>query len=189
MSDSAKSPAETEIPKVRKLRDAVRKVRIAEAERVDAFADLYEAEKARLGMLADELSGVFREVPENDDYFLFTVAPGNPPRLWIDPTTHVVIARDRRTYRFLKDSRLGRTIIRESADIDDVADAVTDYVAERIVERERALETDWAARPRDLVASASPKRLGVGAVAAFVLGAVLGVAGIVAYAWVTVAPL
>ena len=128
--------------KVRRLSDAVRRVRIAEAERMDAFADLHDAEKARLGMLADELAGVFGEIPVDDDYFLCQVGGGNPPRLWIDPTSHVVIGRDRRTYRFLKDTRLGRIVVHESADLASVADVVTDYIAERVVERDRSQETD-----------------------------------------------
>lgn len=191
MSDMVISPVEG-APKVRRLRDAVRKVRIAEAERIDAFADLFEAEKARLGMLAEELAAVFAEIPENDDYFIFNIAPGNPPRLWVDPTTHVTMARDRRTYRLLKDTRLGRVVLRESGDIDDMANAITDYVAERVVERERAIETDWLrGRTVGEVAPAAPpaSRSTVGTAAlAFLVGLVLGAAGLVAYAWFAVTP-
>lgn len=190
MSDRLKE-TEADLPKVRRLSDAVRKVRIAEAERVDAFSDLYEAEKARLGLLAEELDGVFAELPPEDGYFLFQVLPGMPPRFWVDATSHVVIARDRRTYRFLKDTRLGRTVIRESTDVGEIADAVTDYVAERVVERERALETDWmqermrqAAQPATDAANAAAPRRNWGAIAAaFLFGIAAGVGGLVAYAW------
>jgi hypothetical protein len=129
--------------KVRSLKEAIRKVRTAEAERSDVVVELRDAERARLELLADELRGVFAEVPPEDEAFLFTVATGTPPRLWIDMTAFVVMGRDRRTYRFLKDTRLGRTIILETAKLDDIADTVTRYVAERIIERERALEGDW----------------------------------------------
>jgi hypothetical protein len=135
--------------KVRSLRDAIREVRTATAERSDVVVELRDAERARLEMLAEELRAVFNEVPADDEQFIFTVAAGTPPRLWIDMTSFVVMARDRRTYRFLKDTRLGRTVILESAKLEDVADNITHYVAERIVERERALEGDWLAkRPR-----------------------------------------
>jgi hypothetical protein len=63
--------------------------------------------------------------------------------LWIDMTAFVVMGRDRRTYRFLKDTRLGRTIVLETAELADIADTITHYVAERIIERERAIEGDW----------------------------------------------
>jgi hypothetical protein len=129
--------------KVRSLKDTLRKVRTAEAERSDVVVELRDAERARLELLADELRGVFAEVPPEDEQFIFTVAAGTPPRLWIDMTAFVVMGRDRRTYRFLKDTRLGRTIILETAKLDEMADTITHYVAERIIERERALEGDW----------------------------------------------
>ena len=137
--------------KVRRLSDAVRRVRVAEVERTDAFADLHDAERARLALLAEELAGVFSEIPEDDDYFICRIGGGMPPRLWVDPTSHVVIGRDRRTYRFVKDTRLGRIVLTESTDPAAMADAVTDYVAERILERERAQESDLLlARMRDV---------------------------------------
>jgi hypothetical protein len=129
--------------KVRSLKDTIRRVRTAEAERSDVVVELRDAERARLEMLADELRGVFEEVPADDDQFIFTVAPGTPPRLWIDMTAFVVLGRDRRTYRLLKDTRLGRTVILETPKLEDIADTVTEYVAERIIERERAIEGDW----------------------------------------------
>ncbi len=129
--------------KVRSLKETIRKVRTAEAERSDVVVELRDAERARLELLADELRGVFAEVPDDNDQFIFTVAAGTPPRLWIDMTAFVVMARDRRTYRFLKDTRLGRTIVLETAKLEDMGDTITHYVAERIIERERSLEGDW----------------------------------------------
>ena len=129
--------------KVRSLKETLRKVRTAEAERSDVVVELRDAERARLELLADELRGVFAEVPAEDEQFIFTVAAGTPPRLWIDMTAFVVMGRDRRTYRFLKDTRIGRSIILESAKLEDMADTITHYVAERIIERERAVEGDW----------------------------------------------
>jgi hypothetical protein len=129
--------------KARSLKETIRQVRTAEAERSDVVVELRDAERARLELLADELRGVFSEVPAEDEQFIFTVSPGTPPRLWIDMTAFVVMGRDRRTYRFLKDTRLGRTIVLETAKLEDVADTITHYVAERIIERERSLEGDW----------------------------------------------
>ncbi len=191
---------------VRNLTDAMRKVRIAEADRSDGFVDLQEAERARLEMLAEEMRDVFADVPADDDQFIFTVSTGSQPRLWIDMTAFVMVGRDRRTYRFLKDTRLGRTVILESASIDDVADTVTNYVAERIIERERALEGDWLSRRIKQDAKRRPDPLGERAavpeigrrrrlfegsatgwiVAGFLGGVLLGVIGLLIYAWVTV---
>lgn len=193
---------------VRSLKDAIRRVRTAEAERSDVVVELRDAERARLELLADELKSVFAEVPAEDEQFVFTVAPGTPPRLWIDLTSFVVMGRDRRTYRFLKDTRLGRTVILESASIDDIADTITNYVAERIIERERAVEGEWvikralhdvAARRKEAKQAPAPTANANSAdlrfrenrnlgwlVAAFLAGLLIGVIGLLAYAWVSV---
>jgi hypothetical protein len=67
---------------------------------------------------------------------------GDTPRLWIDTVAHIAMGRDKRSYRFLHDTRFGRRVLAESHEIADMVRAVTDYVARRIVERERALEDD-----------------------------------------------
>lgn len=184
--------------KVRRLSDAVRRMRIAESERGDAYADLHEGDRARLMLLAEELQGVFAELPADDAYFICDVAGSTPPRLWIDPTTHVVMARDRRSYRLLKDTRLGRLTLHESADLDATADAVTDYIAERVVERERSLESDalveklrTAALDRreatdEPTTSGSTSDSGstfIWALIIFLAGFAVGALGLVAYAW------
>jgi len=182
--------------KVRRLSDAVRRVRIAESERSDAYADLHEGDRARLDLLAEELAGVFSELPADDAYFICKVAGSTPPRLWIDPTTHVVMARDRRSYRFLKDTRLGRLTLHESADLDETADAVTDYIAERLIERERAVESDalvsklrTAALDRREGGETAYERTGdrgstlIWALIVFLAGFAVGALGLVAYAW------
>ncbi len=129
--------------KVRSLRDSIRKVRVAEMERTDVVVGLQESEKARLELLSEELIDVFKEVPEDDDQFAFQIVPGTQPRLWIDMTSHVLMGRDCHSYRFVKETRLGRMVLLETADIDDMADCITEYIAERIIEKERALEADW----------------------------------------------
>ena len=117
--------------KVRSLREAIRKVKFAEVERTDVVIELQESERARLELLCEELTDVFKEVPEDDDQFSFQIVPGNIPRLWIDITSHVAMGRDKRVYRFVKDTRLGRTVILETADLEDMADCITEYIAER----------------------------------------------------------
>ncbi|MBB5752787.1 hypothetical protein [Prosthecomicrobium pneumaticum] len=189
---------------VRKLNEAIRKVRVAETERSDVVVELRETERARLDMLADELRGVFAEVPAEDEQFLFEMAQGMQPRLWIDVTSFVMMARDRRTYRFVKDTRLGRTVILETAHLDDMADCVTQYIAERVIERERAIEGDWlvkriaraeeAPKPRrtlDLHATQpapapAPRAATAALLAAFLGGALIGILGLFAYAWMRV---
>ncbi|PTW54986.1 hypothetical protein C8N35_11326 [Breoghania corrubedonensis] len=183
--------------KVRSLREAMRKVRLAEAERTDVIIELQETERARLEILCEELEGVSKEIPDGDEQFMLQVVPGNPPRMWIDVTSHVVIARDRRTYRFVKDTRLGRTVLLETDSAHAMADCITEYVAERMIDRERALESDWLLKrlradadkamveAEDRRKAGLPRRgFGVAATAlVFLIGLVIGIAGIVGYAW------
>lgn len=125
---------------VRRLSDAIRDVKNAAADRDDVVVELREASRMRLDLLAADLAPVFAEVPADIDLFDFTISSGLQPRLWIDAVSHVTLGRDRRTYRFLKDTRLGRVVLAESTAIKPVADQVARYVAERIVERERLME-------------------------------------------------
>ena len=129
---------------VHDLQAAIQTARLEQAQRDDAVAELQEEERVRLSMLEDELVGVIDELPESQRDISLAVLPGDPPRFWVDSTSHVAMARDKRTYRFVKDTKIGRTLLHEGTDVGAVADAVTRYVAERIVERQRAVEENWA---------------------------------------------
>ena len=131
--------------RVRRLSDIVRDARIAAAERADAAANLRDADRARLELLAEELKPVFDDVPRDDDQFDFFLSSGERPRMLIDAIAHVQMGNDLRTYRFLRDTRHGREVIVETADMAEVADSVCRYVAERIVQRRRFLDSDSAA--------------------------------------------
>lgn len=125
---------------VRRLSDAIREARNAAAERDDVVVEMREAQRMRLEMLAAELKPLFDEVPADVEIFDFALTSGLQPRLWIDAVSHVTMGRDRRTYRFLRDTRLGRVVLAESPDMKPVADQVGRYVADRIIERQRAME-------------------------------------------------
>ncbi|TPL60066.1 hypothetical protein FJ942_05655 [Mesorhizobium sp. B2-4-2] len=135
-----KDAGEKIIDPSRKLSDAIRDVKNAFADRDDVVVDMREAHRMRLDLLATELAPVFADVPADVDSFDFVVSSGLQPRLWIDAVSHVAMGRDRRTYRFLKDTRIGRVVLAESSEMKPVADSVTRYVAERIVERQRMME-------------------------------------------------
>ncbi len=176
--------------RIRSLREAIRKVQLGEVERSDVVVELQDTERARLDMLADELKDVFKEIPADDDQFSLQIIAGSTPRLWIDATSHVAIGGDRRTYRFLKDTRLGRVVILETANIDDMADCLTEYIAERILEREKALEGDWlnnrlrqVAQDTQVVRVKESKTSWLAVLGAFGIGVSAGVIGLVAYAW------
>lgn len=128
--------------KSRRLSEVVREVKIAAAEREDVVVDMKEADRARLELLAEELVPVFDEVPDENEQFDFVISSGLQPRLWIDAVAHVHMGPDRRTYRFVRDTRQGRIVMAETGNMMSIADSVTHYIAERIVERQRFLETE-----------------------------------------------
>jgi hypothetical protein len=124
------------------LKRAIRRARLDEAERTEAIAELRGAEIARLEMLQDALGPLLAEIPPNVDLFDVAIMPGERPRLFIDMIGFVEIAPDRRSYRFVQDTRHGRINLAESQSIDKTVDAITDYMAHRLLEREKALATD-----------------------------------------------
>ena len=152
-----------------RLRDALRRARIEAADRTGVVVELRDAEVARLEILNEALDPLFAQVPEQVDLFDRGVSQGETPRLWIDVVAHVVMGRDKRIYRFVQDTRFGRIVIAESHDVPVIVDAVTGYVARRMVEREHAMvATPVTAEP---AAEIKPRRRGFGL---FVLGFVLG---------------
>ena len=141
MSDSGSSPKHPE--SLGRLADSIREMKNAIADRDDVVVDLREATKLRLELLAQELAPVFEETPQDSEQFDFTISSGLHPRLWIDATAHVAMGRDRRSYRFVRDTRLGRVVLAETPAIKAVAKQVTTYIAERMIERERVMDGDF----------------------------------------------
>ena len=80
-------------------------------------------------------------------------------------------------YRFVQDTRFGRIVLAESHEIAVIAQAVTDYVARRMVERDRALV---ATEPPPRVEK-SQRRRG-GRIWIFLLGFALGALALLAAA-------
>jgi hypothetical protein len=130
-----------------RLRDALRKARIEAADRTGVVVDLRDAEVARLEILNEALDPLFAQIPDTIDLFDRGISQGETPRLWIDVVAHILMGRDKRIYRFVQDTRFGRIVIAESHDIAAIVDAVTDYVARRMIEREHALVATPVAAP------------------------------------------
>ena len=158
------------------LKAAIHAARVEAAERTSVVVDLRDAEVARLELLNEALDPLFNEIPSDADLFDRGVSRGDTPRLWIDAVAHVAMGRDKRIYRFLHDTRVGRRVMTESHEIAEIVKAVTDYVARRLVERERALDEDpefitRIARPE---AARALRRRGRRRWGAFVLGFLAG---------------
>jgi hypothetical protein len=130
-----------------RLRDALRKARIEAADRTGVVVDLRDAEVARLEILNEALDSLFAQVPEQVDLFDRGISQGETPRLWVDVVAYVMMGRDKRIYRLVQDTRFGRKVLAESHDVPVMVDAVTDYIARRMVEREQALAVQVEPKP------------------------------------------
>ncbi|MCV6600820.1 MAG: hypothetical protein OIF54_04535 [Cohaesibacter sp.] len=188
----------------RSLKRAVREVRLKDVDQDSVVVELGDTERARLELLDEALEEVRAELPEDMEQALLRIVPGSKPRFWVDLLGFVEMGRDKRHYRFVKDTRMGRVLIKESHDVEIMADCVTHYLARRIIEREKALESDdlmdklgnVAAEPAtDLVASQAGtgagdevRKNGGSGLLTFLIGVLFGVAGLLAYAWYAPSP-
>ena len=187
MSESGQSPKHPE--SLGRLAQSIREMKNALADRDDVVVELREASRMRLELLAQELAPVFEETPKDSEQFDFTISSGLQPRLWIDATAHVAMGRDRRIYRFVRDTRLGRVVLAETAEMKDVADKVTRYIAERMIERERVMDGD--VHPAALTVetqampSSTPDRWAwfLWALTFIIIGAAAGVTAVLTWLW------
>jgi hypothetical protein len=181
-ADAAK-PAEPQPPEG--LKAALRKARVDQAERTGVVVDLHDAEVARLELLSEALDPLFAEIPDGVDMFDRGLSRGDTPRLWIDAVAHAAMGRDKRLYRFLQDTRYGRTVLAESTDVPEMVDAITRYVAQRLIERERALASaplPATARDPRQEAKRERRRRRRRALRAFLFGLLMGFAILIAAA-------
>lgn len=145
-----RAAATSESPPAAPLKEALRQARIDSAERTGIVLEMRDAEAARLEILNEALDPVFAEIPPGVDIFDRGVSRGEVPKLWIDILAHVLMGRDKRTYRFVQDTRYGRKVLYESADVSSMAKAITRYVAARLIERERALVNGTQVAPGEV---------------------------------------
>jgi hypothetical protein len=159
----------------------MREARIEAAARSGVVVDLHGAQLARLEILSEALDPLFAELPPGLDLFDRGLNAGDPPRLWIDMLAHVAMAHDTRVYQFVQDTRYGRKVLAESAQVAPIVKAITQYVAHRLIERERALAT---ASGGDMREAARTHRIGFWwGVGLFVCGMIVGATALMAFAW------
>jgi len=168
------------------LKEAMREARIEAAERTSVVVDLRDAAAARLELLNEALDPIFAGVPNEIDLFDRGLSRGDVPRLWVDAIAHVEMGADKRQYRFVQDTRYGRAVLAESYEPSEIVQAVTRYVARRMVERERALADDASGRGTTLeLIEYGQRRHRWRVVGAFILGVLAGVGVLVALALLT----
>ena len=154
------------------LRNELRQARIAEGAHYEAALQLRDAKTIRLQLLKDDLA---EAAAAGGELFDLALVPGEPPKLWIDLVTSVVMEPEPSIYRLQQDRQSGREILFESGKRGEVAEAARRHMAHLLV-----------ARQRQAVAVVSPPPPAGYSTAALMLawlsGVVLGILGLLSAA-------
>ncbi len=121
------------------LTPLLRLARIAESAHFDAVLDIRDAKTLRLQVLKDDLAPVLAANAEANRVFDLSLIPGEPPKLWIDLITSVVMEPDPRTYRLIRDTNNGRETITETASRTEMVEQIKLHMAHQLVARERRM--------------------------------------------------
>lgn len=185
MDDNVKAIAQPVA--TRSLREAIRKARVEEAERLDLTADHRDGELARLELLKAELDAVFAEISNHDDRFNLALVPSRPARLWVDLFTYVTVDEGANAYLFIRNSENGRRILFRATNVAETADRITDYVAGEIVRRERmeAGLVQPGARSQEFAEPPRPQLNTRMVVLSFIIGVLTGAVGLFAAVWLS----
>lgn len=120
------------------LSEALREARIKEAAHFGAVTEIRDAQTLRLYALKQDLvQGLASGLPKSG-FVEIALLSGDPPRLWIDLISSVVMAPDPRTYRFELDTQNGREVLLETRDRAEMANTIITHLAHRMIARERA---------------------------------------------------
>ena len=116
--------------------DRLRHARLAQAAHLDALTGVRDAELLRLQALRDDLAAVVSRDSRLEGLADLALIPDDPPRLWIDLVTHVVMAPDPRSYCLVEDCATGRESVFSSRDRSEMVKSIAERLAHRLVERE-----------------------------------------------------
>lgn len=123
-----------------RLDDNIHQARMAHAEQLSASLNVHDAALLRLKVLRDELAPLLIENAEARRLVNLTLVPGDPPRLWIDMTSYVVMAPNPGTYRLQRDGFCRQETLLQSESLEQTVEAALRHVASHLVEREKQLQ-------------------------------------------------
>jgi hypothetical protein len=123
----------------RKFDDALGTARLKEGAHFEAALDIRDAQTLRLQVLKDELTPIVASKRDAQDFFALALVPGDPPRLWLDLISSVVMAPNPRTYRLIEQTDAGREILLETTDRAQMVDRIREHMAHRTISRNRLI--------------------------------------------------
>jgi hypothetical protein len=124
----------------------LREARIADSAHFEAALDIRDAKTLRLQVLKDDLQPTLAANREMQSLFDLALVPGEPPRLWIDLISAVIMEPNPRTYRLIQDTQNGRDIVHETENRAEMVDKIKQHMAHHLIARERRLAATPALR-------------------------------------------
>jgi hypothetical protein len=121
------------------LAEAINRARQTQAGRENRAEDGRVISIGRLETMRARLAPIYAAIPRDVELFDLGMVGHDPPRLFVDIIAFIELAQDRRSFRLMQETRAGRILLGETTDEKEMAGLVTDYIAARLVERERAL--------------------------------------------------
>ncbi|MGH6855028.1 MAG: hypothetical protein ACREDN_06380 [Aestuariivirga sp.] len=118
---------------------ALRQMRAAEAAHLEARRRLSDAKTLRLQVLKDELAAIVAASPQARAAFELAMAPGEPPRLWIDLSTAIVMEPDPKTYRLVRNAQGGHETLFETAEVAEMVQQAKLHMAHGIIAHQRQM--------------------------------------------------
>lgn len=112
-------------------RQAISRARRIEAAYFEPTRGIADSEALRLSALHGELARFLAAKPGLARFSDIQLVPGEPPRLWIDLVTSVVMEPDYRTYRIQQEFADRRSILLETSRQDEALRFLKTYFVER----------------------------------------------------------
>jgi hypothetical protein len=129
------------------LAEAMNRARTLQTGRDSAKSDIRAGAVTRLEALRKKLAPLYSAIPHDVELFDLGLVSHEKPRLFVDIIAFIELNRDQTGFRFLQETRAGRLVLAETEDEKHLVNVVTDYVAHRLIERERALSADDTQAP------------------------------------------
>jgi hypothetical protein len=97
---------------------------------------------SKLHGLRRKLAPLYAAIPQDVALFDLGFVTEEKPRLFIDIIAFVEMSIDSGQYRFVQETRSGHSVLLETDDETTLIARITDYIARRLIDREKAIEAD-----------------------------------------------
>jgi hypothetical protein len=96
--------------------------------------------KARLDVLRKKLKPLYDAIPQDVEGVDLGVVREDKPRLFLDMISFIDVSEESKKFRLIKGGRNGPQVLHETSDETALISRITDYIAERLIVRERILD-------------------------------------------------